>query len=71
MTAEHELDPARHLGLLGQLEQRLERARVERLAAEIEQDSFGVQRKALEAFRVGRKERLDRALFERLRRESL
>jgi hypothetical protein len=54
VAAEHQLDPALHFGLLRQLEQRLERTRVEQLPAEVEQDAFGFERKPLEALRVRR-----------------
>src|SRR5262245_65344314 len=67
MAAEHELDPARHFRLLGQLEQRRERARVELLTAEVEQDAFRFEREPLEALGVRREEGFDRAALERLR----
>ena len=67
MAAEHELYPARHFGLFGQHEQRLERARIERLPAEVEQDPFRFERATVEALRVQREEILDRDLLERLR----
>ena len=52
MAAEHELDPARHLGLLGEVEQRLERAGVEQLPAEVEQQPFGARTRTARSARA-------------------
>src|SRR5690606_11071891 len=52
MPGEHQLDPSRHLGLLGELDQQVEPMPVEELTAEVEQQALPLQGEVREAARL-------------------
>ncbi|MFO7287773.1 MAG: hypothetical protein C0P79_013030, partial [Gammaproteobacteria bacterium] len=53
-----------HLGLLGELDEQTERVPVEKLAAEIQHETFALEREVIEPVRLGVEKRADRRLLE-------